>query len=44
VLGISEGNARVLLHRAREALRARLRDHCHLSFGSDTIPCAPLEK
>jgi RNA polymerase sigma-70 factor (ECF subfamily) len=44
VLGISEGNARVLLHRAREALRTRLREHCHLSFGSDTIPCAPLEK
>ena len=44
VLGISEGNARVLLHRARAALKARLSDHCHLSFGSDAIPCVPLEK
>ncbi len=44
VLGISEGNARVLLHRARAALRARLREHCRLSFGSDAIPCVPLEK
>lgn len=43
-LGISEGNARVLLHRARVALRARLRKHCLLSFGGDAIPCVPLER
>ena len=43
-LGIGEGSARVLLHRARAALRARLREHCHLSFGGDAIPCVPLEK
>ena len=42
-LGISEGHARVLLHRARAALRARLREHCRLLFGGDPIPCVPLE-
>jgi RNA polymerase sigma-70 factor (ECF subfamily) len=44
VLGVSEENARVLLHRARIALRARLRQNCQLSFGRDAIPCAPIEK
>ena len=42
-LEIGEGYARVLLHRARAALRARLREHCRLSFGGDPIPCVPLE-
>ena len=42
-LGIGEGHARVLLHRARAALRSRLRQHCRLSFGGDPIPCVPLE-
>ncbi len=44
VLGSSEENARVLLHRARIALRARLRQNCRLSFGHDAIPCAPVER
>lgn len=44
VLGLSEENARVLLHRARIALRARLRQSCQLSFGHDAIPCTPIEK
>jgi RNA polymerase sigma-70 factor (ECF subfamily) len=43
VLGMTEGNARVLLHRSRAALRAKLRQHCRWSFGSDAIPCTPLE-
>lgn len=42
-LGIGDGHARVLLHRARAALRARLREHCYLSFSGDPIPCVPLE-
>ena len=41
VLGISEGNARVLLHRARTALRARLGRHCQLDLGRDAVPCTP---
>ncbi|KIM00428.1 DNA-directed RNA polymerase specialized sigma subunit sigma24-like protein [Paramagnetospirillum magnetotacticum MS-1] len=40
-LGISEGNARVLLHRARIALRGRLAGQCRLDFGRDAIPCTP---
>lgn len=40
-LGISEGNARVLLHRARAVLRRRLAGQCRLDFGRDAIPCAP---
>lgn len=40
-LGISEGNARVLLHRARGALRGRLAGQCRLDFGRDAIPCTP---
>jgi RNA polymerase sigma-70 factor (ECF subfamily) len=39
-LGVSEGNARVLLHRARAALRRLLEEHCILSF-DDRIPCEP---
>lgn len=41
VLGIAECNARVLLHRARAALRQRLRQHCRLDLGRDAIPCQP---
>ncbi len=44
ILGLSEENSRVLLHRARIALRARLRQNCQLSFGRDAIPCTPVEK
>lgn len=41
LLGISEGNARVLLHRAQAALRERLGRHCQLDFGRDAVPCTP---
>jgi RNA polymerase sigma-70 factor (ECF subfamily) len=44
VLGISEANARVVLHRARAALRQRLSRHCQLSFGTDAIPCTPKDE
>lgn len=40
-LGIAEGNARVLLHRARAALRERLGRHCSLALGRDAVPCTP---
>lgn len=40
-LGISEGNARVLLHRARAALRERLGRHCRIDLGRDAVPCTP---
>lgn len=40
-LGIAEGNARVLLHRARAALRERLGRHCRLDLGRDAVPCTP---
>lgn len=40
-LGISESNARVLLHRARAALRERLGQHCQLELGRDAVPCSP---
>ncbi len=43
LLGISEANARVLLHRARAALRVLLKEHCVLSF-DEAIPCEPLPK
>lgn len=39
-LGISEGNARVLVHRGRAALRRILEAQCVLSF-DDSIPCEP---
>lgn len=42
-LGIAEGNARVLLHRARAALRERLGRHCRLDLGRDAVPCTPRE-
>lgn len=44
VLATSEGNVRVLLHRARAALRDRLSRNCRLSFGCDAVPCTPVEK
>jgi len=44
VLGIGEGNARVLLHRARAALRERLGRHCQLDLGRDAVPCAPRDR
>lgn len=37
-LGISEGNARVTLHRGLAAMRDSLRTECILDFGDD-IPC-----
>lgn len=40
-LGISEGNAGIVLYRARAALRERLQCQCHLDFGRDAIPCSP---
>ncbi|HYH38431.1 MAG TPA: RNA polymerase sigma factor [Azospirillum sp.] len=40
-LGIREGNARVLLHRARAALRERLGRHCRIDLGRDAVPCTP---
>jgi RNA polymerase sigma-70 factor (ECF subfamily) len=43
ILGLSEENSRVLLHRARITLRARLRQNCQLAFGRDAIPCTPVE-
>jgi RNA polymerase sigma-70 factor (ECF subfamily) len=39
-LGISEGNARVTLHRGSAALRASLGQECILDF-SDGFPCEP---
>jgi RNA polymerase sigma-70 factor (ECF subfamily) len=39
VLGVSEGNSRVLLHRGRAALRRMLEENCLLSFGGEGIPC-----
>jgi RNA polymerase sigma-70 factor (ECF subfamily) len=38
ILGISEANSRVLLHRGRAALRALLENGCVLTPG-DSIPC-----
>lgn len=39
LLGISEANSRVLLHRGRADLRKILERNCVLSFDSDHIPC-----
>lgn len=38
-LDISVANARVILHRGHEALQKILEENCHLSIGSDEIPC-----
>jgi RNA polymerase sigma-70 factor (ECF subfamily) len=43
LLGISEANARVLLHRGRAALRTLLEEHCTLAF-DDAVPCEPRPK
>jgi RNA polymerase sigma-70 factor (ECF subfamily) len=43
LLGISEPNARVLLHRGRTALRKLLEKHCVLAF-DDAVPCEPRRK
>lgn len=40
-LGIAEGHARVVLHRARAALRELLSRHCRLDFKGDAVPCSP---
>ncbi|WP_158240460.1 RNA polymerase sigma factor [Telmatospirillum siberiense] len=37
-LGVSEGNARIILHRGLAALRVSLSAECMLDFGAD-IPC-----
>jgi RNA polymerase sigma-70 factor (ECF subfamily) len=37
-LGISEGNARVILHRGLKTLRTSLARECELDFADD-IPC-----
>ncbi|MDR3465299.1 MAG: RNA polymerase sigma factor [Xanthobacteraceae bacterium] len=37
-MAITEGHARVLLHRGQVALRDMLAHHCRLDFG-DTVPC-----
>lgn len=37
-MGISEGNARIILHRGLSALRTSLSSDCHLDFSSP-IPC-----
>ena len=39
VLGISEANSRVLLHRGRAALRSELERGCVLSLDGDPVPC-----
>jgi len=38
-LGVEPGNARVILHRGRKALRERMTRDCELSF-DDAVPCA----
>jgi RNA polymerase sigma-70 factor (ECF subfamily) len=43
LLGITEPNARVLLHRGRAALRMLLEKNCVLAF-DDAIPCEPRHK
>lgn len=41
-MGISAGNARLLVHRGRLALRQALEKGCHLDF-ADPVPCEPRE-
>lgn len=43
LLGITEPNARVVLHRGRASLRALLEKHCDLAF-DDAVPCEPKRK
>jgi RNA polymerase sigma-70 factor (ECF subfamily) len=43
-LGIAEGHARVLLHRARAGLRQRLGQNCELDFTCQDTPCLPRER
>lgn len=43
VLEVSEGNARVILHRGLAALRISLAQECRLNF-NDSIPCESLGK
>lgn len=38
LLGVDAGNARVILHRGRAALRKRMERDCELSF-DDSVPC-----
>jgi len=40
VLGISQGNSRLLLHRGRATLRLLLAENCTLCF-DDSVPCQP---
>jgi RNA polymerase sigma-70 factor, ECF subfamily len=39
MLGLTPGNARVVLHRGRAALRRRMARECELRFG-EAVPCA----
>lgn len=39
LLGISTNNATVRLHRARKALRKRMREHCGVVSASDCVDC-----
>jgi len=39
LLGVTEGNSRVLLHRGRAALREILARNCTLSLDGDPVPC-----
>lgn len=40
MLGISQSNSRILLHRGRAALRLLLEENCVLCF-NDSVPCQP---
>jgi RNA polymerase sigma factor (sigma-70 family) len=43
-LGVSHGNASVRLHRARRALRERLREHCGVASVRDCLSCGCIER
>jgi len=43
VLGISQSNSRIMLHRGRAALKLLLEENCVLRF-DDSIPCQPKVK